>query len=184
MANFFIIHGSFGSPFGNWFPWLRNLIEESGSKCFVPNFPSPDNQSFEAWGNILDGYLKSGLIDNRTVFFCHSSGCPFLVKYISQRNIEIKKTVFVSGFNRFKSGMDEFDKINTGLFFDEKSQLGFLKNCTDRVCYFSDNDPYLPIEVLRSFATVVDARSNLVNGGRHLNTEAGYLSFDLLKSEF
>lgn len=25
--NYFIIHGSFGSPFGNWFSWLHNFIE-------------------------------------------------------------------------------------------------------------------------------------------------------------
>ena len=27
MSNYFIIHGSFGSPFGNWFPYLRKEID-------------------------------------------------------------------------------------------------------------------------------------------------------------
>ena len=26
--NYFIIHGSFGSPFVNWIPYLRNEIEK------------------------------------------------------------------------------------------------------------------------------------------------------------
>ena len=28
MENYFIIHGSFGSPFGNWFSWLQDFIKE------------------------------------------------------------------------------------------------------------------------------------------------------------
>ena len=27
--NYFIIHGSFGSPFGNWFSWLYDFISEN-----------------------------------------------------------------------------------------------------------------------------------------------------------
>jgi len=27
MENYFIIHGSFGSPFGNWFSCLQDFIE-------------------------------------------------------------------------------------------------------------------------------------------------------------
>ena len=27
MENYFIIHGSFGSPFGNWFSWLHDFLE-------------------------------------------------------------------------------------------------------------------------------------------------------------
>lgn len=28
MENYFIIHGSFGSPFGNWFSWLHDFIKD------------------------------------------------------------------------------------------------------------------------------------------------------------
>ena len=27
-SNYFIIHGSFGSPFVNWVPWLRKELEK------------------------------------------------------------------------------------------------------------------------------------------------------------
>ena len=27
MENYIIIHGSFGSKDGNWFPWLKNKLE-------------------------------------------------------------------------------------------------------------------------------------------------------------
>ena len=31
MGNYFIIHGSFGNPFGNWFRWLHDYPNYNGS---------------------------------------------------------------------------------------------------------------------------------------------------------
>lgn len=31
MDNYLLLHGSFGSPFVNWFPYLRNEIEKKGT---------------------------------------------------------------------------------------------------------------------------------------------------------
>ena len=39
MENYFIIHGSFGSPFGNWFSWLQDFISSDGKQVYVPQFP-------------------------------------------------------------------------------------------------------------------------------------------------
>lgn len=38
--NYIIVHGSFGSPFGNWFPWLRKEIESRNLLCYTPDFPT------------------------------------------------------------------------------------------------------------------------------------------------
>ena len=35
-GNYFIIHGSFGSPFGNWFSWLYDFISTDGKQVYVP----------------------------------------------------------------------------------------------------------------------------------------------------
>ena len=37
--NYFLIHGSFGSPFVNFFPWLRIELENKGSEVYYPDFP-------------------------------------------------------------------------------------------------------------------------------------------------
>ena len=39
MENYFIIHGSFGSPFGNWFSWLHDFIADDGKQVYVPDLP-------------------------------------------------------------------------------------------------------------------------------------------------
>ena len=38
--NYLLINGSFGSPFVNWFPWLRKEIENKGLEVYTPDFPT------------------------------------------------------------------------------------------------------------------------------------------------
>lgn len=40
MNNYMLIHGSFGSPFVNWFPYLRNEIEKRELVVYTPDFPT------------------------------------------------------------------------------------------------------------------------------------------------
>lgn len=36
---YFILHGSFGSKDGNWFPWLKEKLEEKGEEVILPQMP-------------------------------------------------------------------------------------------------------------------------------------------------
>ena len=49
-----IIHGSYGSPDENWFPWLKKELQKIGYKVFVPAFPTPKNQKLGVWKGIFD----------------------------------------------------------------------------------------------------------------------------------
>lgn len=40
MKNYFIIHGSFSSPFSNWIPYLRNEIANKELEVYTPDLPS------------------------------------------------------------------------------------------------------------------------------------------------
>lgn len=55
MNNYIIIHGSFGSKDGNWFPWLKEYLEQKGKEVSVSQMPvGVRNQNFENWSNILN----------------------------------------------------------------------------------------------------------------------------------
>ena len=55
MDNYIIIHGSFGSKDGNWFPWLKNELEKDNKDVVVPQMPvGVGNQNFENWSNVLN----------------------------------------------------------------------------------------------------------------------------------
>jgi hypothetical protein len=59
MKNIFIIHGSYGSPQENWFPWLKKELSKLGHKVLVPQFRSPaDKQDSSYGGHKLSNGLK------------------------------------------------------------------------------------------------------------------------------
>ena len=68
MNNYFIIHGSVGKPFENWFPWLEETLTSQGKQVIVPQFPSPEGQSYENWSAILEVYLKLGMIKENSYY--------------------------------------------------------------------------------------------------------------------
>lgn len=54
MNNYFIIHGSFGSPFVNWIPWLRTELEKDNLEVYTPDFPTGvAYQNYDNWSRLL-----------------------------------------------------------------------------------------------------------------------------------
>lgn len=54
MENYFIIHGSFGSPYSNCFGFLHDFIEGEGKEVYVPDFPvGVGYQNYENWSKLL-----------------------------------------------------------------------------------------------------------------------------------
>lgn len=49
--------------------------------------------------------------------------------------------------------------------------------CDDIVCIYSDNDPYLPFDVLTDFANKVSDRKIVLPNAGHINKESGFDSF-------
>ena len=55
MDNYIIVHGSFGSKDGNWFPWIKKELEKREFKVDVPQMPvGVGNQNYENWSKELD----------------------------------------------------------------------------------------------------------------------------------
>ena len=55
MNNYIILHGSFGSKDGNWFPWLKEQLEEKNLKVDVPQMPvGVGSQNFDNWSDELN----------------------------------------------------------------------------------------------------------------------------------
>lgn len=176
MTNVAVVHGTFGKPFENWFPWLEAELTKKDIKCLVPQFPTPSGQSYENWEKLLTYYVSIGAIDSESILIGHSSGAPFLVKYLINNPTVIKGLITVSGFNHFVSGMEAFDNLNSDFYFEPNTEA--LNKSTKNVqCFQSDNDPYLPPNVLASFIESVGGKSHLVKDAGHFNADAGYKEF-------
>ena len=173
--NYFIIHGSFGSPFGNWFPWLYNFLSDT-KEVYVPQFPiGVGYQNYENWSKLLKYYLDLGLIHENTTIIAHSIAPVFVSKFLVQNKIKVNKLIFVCGFNNYLGINKEYDTVNKSMFFDN---LVDVKKYSDQIiCYYSDNDPYVKYEVEKEFADAIATEQKLIKNGGHINSESGYNEF-------
>lgn len=169
--NYIIIHGSFGSKDGNWFPWLKDKLKDKD--VVVPQFPiGVDCQNFENWSKVLDE-LK---VDKDTIIIAHSIAPIFVCKYLITKKIKVKKLIFVCGFNNYIGNNLDMDTVNKPMFIDNLSDV--KQYCNDIICFYSDNDPYVKFEVEKGFADTISTKQYIIHNGGHINAESGYTEFE------
>ena len=169
--NYIIIHGSFGSKDGNWFPWLKDKLKDKD--VVVPQFPiGVDCQNFENWSKVLDE-LK---VDKDTIIIAHSIAPIFVCKYLITKKIKVKKLIFVCGFNNYIGNNLDMDTVNKPMFIDNLSDV--KQYCNDIICFYSDNDPYVKFEVEKKFADTISTKQYIIHNGGHINAESGYTEFE------
>lgn len=60
----------------------------------------------------------------------------------------------------------------------ENQELENLKeNCLERICFYSDNDPYVPQKEAENFAEYIKAQNVLIQDAGHFNEKYGYKEF-------
>ena len=177
MQNYFIIHGSFRSPFENWFGWLYDFIEDDGKQVYVPQFPvGVGYQNYENWSKLLKYYLDLELINENTTIIAHSIAPVFVCKFLVENKIKVKKLIFVCGFNNYLGINEEYDTVNRTMYFNN---LEDVKQYADEIiCFYSDNDPYVKYEVEKEFADKIATEQILIPNAGHINSESGYDTFE------
>ena len=180
MQNIFIIHGAYGNPEENWFPWLKKELEKSGLNVFAPKFPTPKNQSLESWKDVLAEYKK--YFNSETIVIGHSAGVGFLLNVIEDLKSPIRAAFFVSGWvgNLNNPKFDEINKTFVDRNFDWKK---IQKKCKKFHVYNSDNDPYVPLEMGKNLANYLQTNLITIKNGGHINSEFGFMKFDVLLEE-
>lgn len=175
MDNYLLVHGSFGSPFVNWFPYLRKQIESRNLEVYTPDFPTGIGyQNYENWSKLLKTYVTAGILNENTIIFAHSIAPAFICKFLIENKIKVKKLVFVCGFNYVHINK-EYDDVNWSMFLDN---LTDIKNyCNDIICFYSDNDPYADYKSEKDFADAITDQQVVIKNGGHLNSEYGYTEF-------
>ncbi len=182
MNNYLLLHGSFGSPFSNWLPWLRSELEKQNLTVYTPDFPTGVGfQTYENWSKLLKCYVSSNIINDNTIIFAHSIAPVFICKFLIENKIKVKKLIFVCGFNNYFGINEEYDTVNKSMYLDNLSEI---KNyCNDIVCFYTKNDPYVKYEAEKEFASVVATNEIVIPDGGHLNSESGYTKFVNLLEE-
>jgi uncharacterized protein len=169
----FIIHGTFGHPGENWFPWLKEELEKLGYNVHVPTFPTPENQSLESWREVFSEYKVS----NDTILIGHSLGPAFILDILEKH--KARAAFFVAGFTGLLD-IKEVDSINKTIVDRNFDWETIKSNCKKFFVINSDNDPYVPIKKAKELASNLGTEPILVRDAGHFNEKAGYTSFPKL----
>ena len=178
MNNYIILHGSFGSRDGNWFPWLKRELESRDIKVDVPQMPvGVGKQNFENWSTELSKLE----INYDTTIIAHSIAPIFICKYLITNKVKVKKLIFVCGFNNYLGIDKDFDAVNKPMFIDNYKDV--KEFCDNIICFYSDNDPYVKFEVEKEFADEISSKQYIIKNGGHINSESGYTKFEEIIKE-
>ncbi|MBN3037199.1 MAG: serine hydrolase family protein [Candidatus Diapherotrites archaeon] len=175
--NAIIVHGAYGNPHENWFPWLANELTNLGVDTVVPAFPTPEGQSLKNWMRVLEDYEEYFSADS--ILIGHSIGPALLLRKLESLHHSVKACFFVSGFLGVLD-VTSVDAINAS-FFESSFNWEVIRRNAGRVfVYHSDNDPYVPMDKAREFAGFLGADVSVVLGAGHFNAAAGYTKFSRL----
>ncbi len=178
MKAIFIIHGTLGYPEENWFPWLREKLEDDGHKVFIPQFPTPEDQSLDNRYSLLDNYKE--YINKETIFVGHSLWALFIL-HIAEK-YKVWPIVLVAGFLH-DLWNKRFDNLNTSFTNHNFNREKIQNNISSCTIYQSDNDPYIPMSEAETLAKKLNTTITLVPNAWHFNTQAWYTQFEQLYNQ-
>ena len=171
------MHGTGANPYSNWFGWLFNKLNKDNEKCIVPQFPINEDQNYKSWKKILQGYHDAGLINEGTIFICHSLACVFVTRFIVEMRIKITGIISVGGFNC----ATENSCIENNSFLTKDKVIEKISNFVKFYhCIYSNNDPHFSLDNLEHFADVVNAKKHMVENAGHFDEVAGFKEFPYL----
>lgn len=177
MPTAIIIHGAFGHSKENWFPWLKKELEANGYTVFVPDFPTPKNQSLQNWLKIFKQYEQK--LTKDSVVIGHSLGVPFLLKVIENLSKPIRAAFFVAGFAS-QLGQPKVDELNKSFLEKPFNWEIIKKKCPAFYVFYSNNDPYVSEEKSEELIRNLNAESIFIKEAGHFNETAGYTTFNQL----
>jgi len=195
-ATHLILHGSYGTPRENWFPWLKAKLEDQGHATLAPQFPIdvwpeasangdinfvPQHQSLDKWLETFSAISDQLEFENLTVI-AHSSAPLFMLHVLNQHpELRLRQALFVAPFLGKIGEVWQIETVNRSFYtpanFDFPTVRQQIENST---IFYSDNDPYVPIHESKLFAKKIGADTIRVADAGHFNAEAGYTEFPLL----
>jgi len=172
-----IIHGSYGNPSENWFPWLAQQVRGLGHEAIVPEFPTPEHQTLKNWLKVFDSEV--GKLTPNVILIGHSLGVGFILRILELTKQPVAASFLVSAFLG-KLGLPEFDKVNADFVTKPVNWKRVRLTAGIVRVYNGDNDPYVPLSKGQEIAKALGVQLTVVKSGGHINAEAGYTQFSQL----
>lgn len=166
MKTAIILHGTLGSPDGNWFQWLKNELENKGFTVWLPQLPHAEQPSLNDWYTFVQKECPFA-INEDTLIVGHSSGA-ILALIIAQNNMEkVGAIVDVSVFHDNSLQWEPNNKL-----FDVRFDWEAIRHSVSKLLFVhSDDDPYVPLRQAQYVAASCGAELVLIPDQGHFNLE-------------
>ena len=166
MKTAIILHGTLGSPDGNWFQGLKNELEEKGLDVWLPQLPQAAQPSLRKWQIFVKDECPFP-INEQTLIIGHSSGA-ILALVLAENNMEmIGAIVDVSVFHDNSLNWQP----NGKLFDVQLDWTAIREGVKELLLIHSDNDPYVPLDEAQFVATNTSAEIVVIPDQGHFNLE-------------
>ena len=176
-----VLHGAYGGPDTNWFPWLRTELVAHDIEVLLPRLPTPEGQSLEAWFEAYDCAV-SAMPAAPTILVGHSLGAAFALRLV-EKAVEPFEGLFLAAGFIGALGLPDYDPINRS-FFSLPFDWAGIRERKGRTCgcWAGDDDPYVPLSRSQEVADQLDAPLDVLPRGGHLNSETGFNAFPQLRA--
>lgn len=165
MKKAIILHGTMGSPEGNWFRWLEKQLIKRRLDVWLPTLPNADKPSLKEWLKFVEDSCPFE-IDKDTLVIGHSSGA-ILGMLILQSGYNLGALIAVSIFIDNSLGWEPNDRL-----FDVEFDYDKIRaNRSKRLIINSDTDPYVPIEQAEEIAGKSRTELLVIKDQGHFNLE-------------
>ena len=175
-----VVHGSYGNPTENWFPWLAEQVQSYGHSVTIPALPTPAGQSIDAWKRAFREQV--GSLTANMLLVGHSMGVGFALRLLEESEQEVVGTFLAAGFIG-ALGLPDYDPINATFFARPFDWHKIRQNAGRVYVYAGDNDPYVPVERTNEIAHHLATTLQVIPGGGHLNAETGFVTFPQMWEE-
>ena len=182
----FIVHGWDGNPNSDWYPWLKEVLENRGFKVEVPKMPNTSEPKIDSW----IGHLKQvvGKLDSNTYFVGHSIGCQAIMRYLEKEdfNGKIKKVIFVAGWFKLANLEDDEAESIAKPWIETPINFNKIKQKLSKLTIFlSSNEPYNFVEYnSKIFKEKLGAKVIVVKEKGHFSEDDGIIEIEEVLNEF
>lgn len=166
MKNAIILHGTLGSPEGNWFQWLKGELETKGYTVWLPQLPHAERPSLREEANYVQAKCPFP-INEDTLVVGHSSGALLAIVLAQENKMLIGAMVCVSVLHDNSLNWDPNSRL-----FDVPYDWAAVHQHAPRLLFIhSDDDPYVPLDQAQYVADNCKAELLMIPGQGHFNLE-------------
>lgn len=183
---FLILHGTFGSKDGNWFPWLEGELVKLKQDVLNPQMPVdnyelaaaefkktgtyiPKNQTLANWLAAFQTDILPWIGKESVCVVAHSLSPAFMLSAITEYDLHVDTALFVAPFLQ-NLGIDIYDEINSNFYAKDFDFEAIKKRITNSYALCSTTDPYVSLDIAKNFAQLVGCNQILIKDADHMGS--------------